>query len=69
MNAMREVLKEARKSIDKPLVLVAPGGEYTEKHSKLIEKEVRIPVYKSPEEAVRALRYLYEYKKALERLQ
>ncbi len=68
MNAMRNVLKEARKNIDKPLVLVAPGGEYTEKHSKLIEREVMIPVYKSPEEAIRAIRYLYEYKKALERL-
>jgi len=68
MDKMRNVLGEARKSINKPLVVVAPGGEYTEKHSKLIEEEIKVPVYKSPEEAVRALRYLYEYKKALDRI-
>lgn len=68
MNKMRNVLREVRKNVGKPLVVVAPGGEYTEKHSKLIENEIKIPVYKSPEEAVRALRYLYEYKKALSRV-
>ncbi len=69
MDKMREILGEIRKNTNKPLVIVAPGGEYTEKHSKLIEEEIKVPVYKSPEEAVRALKYLYEYKKALNRIE
>lgn len=58
---LRNYLKELKESIDKPMVLVAPGGKYTEEHSKAIEFEVKIPVYKSPEEAVKALKYLYDY--------
>jgi len=65
---IRDVLKKARKELDKPIVVVAPGGEYTERHSRLIEEEAHIPVYKSPEEAVRALKYLYEYKRALDKI-
>ncbi len=58
---LREYLGELKGKVKQPLVLVAPGGEYTEAHSRRIEYETRIPVYKSPEEAAKALKYLYDY--------
>lgn len=65
---LKEHLRELKEKIDKPMVLVAPGGRYTEEHSRAIEREARIPVYKSPEEAVKALRYLYEYSRIRRRI-
>ncbi len=42
------------KKYDKPIICVAPGGEYTHKITAKIEDE-GIPVYQTPEEAVEAM--------------
>lgn len=65
---LRKVLIEFKKKVDKPVVFVAPGGDYTEKHSRAIEQEAKIPVFKSPEEAIRALKYLVIWKERYERI-
>jgi len=62
---LRQRLKAIREDIDKPMVMVAPGGEYTEKHSSKIEKEAKIPVFKTPEQAVKAIRIAVEWGKIL----
>ena len=56
-----ELFRELRGRLAKPMVLVAPGGEYTIRHARTIERELRIPYYKSPEEAVRVLRLIVEW--------
>lgn len=56
-----ELVKELRSQLRKPVVLVAPGGSYTMNHSKELEKELAIPYYRTPEEAVRALRLAVEW--------
>jgi len=56
-----EQLQDIRSRTTKPMVLVAPGGEYTERHAKIIERKLRIPYFKSPEEAVKALRLSIEW--------
>ncbi|RLE80643.1 MAG: CoA-binding protein [Thermoprotei archaeon] len=58
---LKDYLKEISRSKAKPIVMVAPGGVYTEKHSKEIEAETGIPVYKSPEEAATAVKALVDY--------
>ena len=50
-----EGMKEIIEKTEKPILMIAPGGEYTEKWSIEIERELRIPVFKSPEECVKAL--------------
>ena len=44
----------------KPLVVVSPGGSYTQAHKNMMESS-GIPVYSSPEDAARALSVLHEY--------
>lgn len=55
------LLRESRNSLMKPTVLVAPGGDYTVKYAKTIERELRIPYFRSPEEAIRTLRLAEEW--------
>ena len=47
---MKRLLSEYRK----PMIFVAPGGEYTVSNLKKIESEAKIPTFKSPEEAAKA---------------
>ena len=47
-------------SAEKPLVVVSPGGSYTQAHRKMMESS-GVPVYSSPEEAARSLRILIDY--------
>ncbi len=56
-----ELLRDVRARAQKPIVLVAPGGEYTVRHAKAMERGLRIPYFRSPEEAVRALRLTVEW--------
>ncbi|MEM1681562.1 MAG: CoA-binding protein [Sulfolobales archaeon] len=56
-----ELLLDIRNKTTKPMVLVAPGGEYTEKHARIVEKKLRVPYFKSPEEAVKALKLCAEW--------
>ncbi|MCL5440932.1 MAG: acetate--CoA ligase family protein [Candidatus Marsarchaeota archaeon] len=44
----------------KPMVVVSPGGSYTEVHKKMMESS-GVPVYESPEDAARSLRALIDY--------
>ncbi len=44
----------------KPLVVVSPGGSYTQAHKNMMESS-GIPVYSSPEDAARALAVLHKY--------
>ncbi|MEM7819811.1 MAG: CoA-binding protein [Candidatus Aenigmatarchaeota archaeon] len=50
------------KKYNKPLFVCAPGGEFTNLHKNLIEKN-GIPVYPTPERAIKAIKALVEYKK------
>lgn len=56
-----ELMRELRDRLEKPVVLVAPGGSYTVNYSKELEKELAIPYYRTPEEAVRALKLAAEW--------
>lgn len=47
------------KSYRKPVVLASPGGSYTERHIETLEREVKIPAFKTPEEAIKALKYVF----------
>lgn len=53
-----ESMKRLLKEYEKPVVFVAPGGEYTVSNLKKIESEARIPTFKSPEEAAKAYYFL-----------
>ncbi len=53
-----ESMKRLVKEYEKPIVFVAPGGEYTVNNLKKIEFEARIPTFKSPEEAAKAYYFL-----------
>ncbi|OYT50600.1 MAG: hypothetical protein B6U73_03650 [Desulfurococcales archaeon ex4484_204] len=55
-----KVLKDA-KVFGKPLVFVGPGGSYSDRHLKMIEEEAKVPSFKTPEDAVRALKYLVRW--------
>ncbi|MFW5898636.1 MAG: acetate--CoA ligase family protein [Candidatus Saliniplasma sp.] len=48
------------KKYGKPIVAIAPGGEYTHKMGKKIEDQ-GIPVYETPEEGVEAIRGVVEF--------
>jgi len=52
-----EELKDLITRYNKPLVVAAPGGIYTAKNLALFENHLKIPVFKTPEEAVKALKY------------
>ncbi|OYT46557.1 MAG: CoA-binding protein, partial [Desulfurococcales archaeon ex4484_42] len=62
-----EGMKEIIEKTEKPMLMIAPGGEYTEKWSIEIERELRIPVFKSPEECVKALVILTRFGDILRR--
>ncbi len=53
----------------KPVVMVAPGGEYTEKHLKEFERVVKVPTFKTPEEAAKSLKYLVIWGEILKRFE
>ena len=61
--------KEALRKFRKPLVMAAPGGRYTSQKIKSFEREARIPSFRTPEEAVKALTYLVRWRRIKERLQ
>lgn len=56
-----ELIKGVRGLRGKPVALVAPGGSYTVEHSRELEKELSVPYYRTPEEAVRALKLAVEW--------
>ncbi|RLE94398.1 MAG: CoA-binding protein [Thermoprotei archaeon] len=58
---LKDYLKRIVSETDKPIVMVAPGGSYTEKHSSEIEVEAGIPIYKTPEDAAVAVKALVDY--------
>jgi acetyl coenzyme A synthetase (ADP forming)-like protein len=62
------VLKDVKNQFNKPVVMVAPGGKYTEVNLSKIEQRTKIPTYKTPEEGVRALKYLVEWSRISGRL-
>ncbi len=55
------VLKNFRGGLGKPIVIAAPGGDYTEKNLLMFEREARVPSFKTPEDAVKALTYLVKW--------
>ena len=56
-----KILKELVPRYGKPVVVSSPGGAYTLHHLENLEKNAKIPAFKTPEEAVKALRYLTEW--------
>jgi len=58
--SMKRLLRE----YGKPIIFVAPGGEYTVSNLKKIESEARIPTFKSPEEAAKAYYFLASWYKS-----
>ncbi len=56
-----DVLRDAKIS-GKPFVVVATGGDYTTERAKKLEK-IGIPVYQTPERAVKAMKCLLDYGK------
>jgi len=50
----------------KPIVVVCPGGEYAEVHSRILEN-CGVPTYTSSSSAVRALRKLVDYSKFVDK--
>ncbi len=58
------VLKAAKKAVDKyrkPVVMAAPGGKYTVDKLLMFERDARIPSFRTPEEAAKALTYLVRW--------
>lgn len=60
-----DVLRDC-KVYSKPLVVCATGGDYTLKQARKLEK-FGIPVYPTPERAVKAMNVLYEYGQILKK--
>ena len=54
---LADIMKDAKKNINKPVVFYVSDGETSKKLIKGLEK-AKIPVYPSPERAVRAIRAL-----------
>ncbi|MCD6341196.1 MAG: CoA-binding protein, partial [Desulfurococcales archaeon] len=63
-----KVLRNCVSKYDKPIVVAAPGGEYTVDKLRRIEREVKIPTFRTPEEAVKALWYVVRWSRTLRRL-
>ncbi len=62
-----KILREARETINKPMVFVAPGGGYAHRYVLEIQR-AGIPSFRDPVEAAKALKHLYAYSKAVERV-
>ncbi len=62
-----KVLGRVANELKKPIVIAAPGGRYTSRRISEIEKNLHLPAFKTPEEAVKALSYLMEWRKIRER--
>ena len=60
-----EVLKDS-KMYGKPFIVCATGGEYTFERAKKLER-FGVPVYSTPQRAVKAMRCLLDYGKVLKR--
>jgi len=56
-----ELMRGIKEKVRKPMVLVAPGGGYTVKHSREVERELAIPYFRTSEEAVKALKLATEW--------
>ena len=54
------IMKEVKESVNKPIVMSFPGGAYAEKYMKIMEN-IGIPSFKTVMEAVKAIKYLYEF--------
>lgn len=63
-----EVLSELVHKYGKPVAMAAPGGSYTAKNLAEIEAKARVPSFKTPEEGVRALKFLVEWGNVLKRV-
>ncbi len=61
-----DVLKYFKDRTSKPFVFIAPGGSYTMKYIEKARK-LGIPAFRDPVEGVKALTYVYEFSKAIER--
>lgn len=55
-----DMLIDARKKSKKPMVVVCPGGDFTQSLKRSLESE-DVPVYDFPEEAINALKFLVMY--------
>ncbi len=65
------VLKAAKKAVSKygkPVVMAAPGGRYTVDKLLMFEREARIPSFRTPEEAAKALTYLVRWSRIRNRM-
>jgi acetyl coenzyme A synthetase (ADP forming)-like protein len=60
-----EAIDRARKSTDKPIVVVYLGGSDTERIERSKMHEIGIPVFSSPERGVTALHALLKYSRSL----
>jgi acetyl coenzyme A synthetase (ADP forming)-like protein len=54
-----KMMEEASNSTKKPIIVCAPGSEYVQKYSKILDKIM--PVYETPDEAVSAMKTLVDY--------
>ncbi|MBI5347250.1 MAG: CoA-binding protein [Candidatus Aenigmarchaeota archaeon] len=56
------ILVSLKKKYDKPLLVCTTGGEFTNMHARMLEKE-GIPTYSSPKRAASAMKALVDYSK------
>jgi acetyl coenzyme A synthetase (ADP forming)-like protein len=57
-----DVIAEAKKKSNKPIVVISAGGSFTEVLKKSLE-DFGVPTFSYPEKAVQSLKVLYEYSK------
>ncbi len=63
-----EAAKELVGKYGKPVVMAAPGGKYTLDKLRMFEYEARIPSFRTPEEAARALSYMVAWARVCQRM-
>ncbi len=63
-----EAAKELVSKYGKPVVMAAPGGKYTLDKLQMFEHEARIPSFRTPEEAARALSYMVAWARVRQRM-